>query len=269
MTEPAKSTAAPEPAETPKKTRLRAVPVVISGQGTHKLLPEWIYEQLLEQIATGRLAQGDRLPPEHALAEAFGVSRPTVRAALFRLQADGVVVAKKGSGNYIASTPSEHLINLKPGTGSIAEMLLGAEFRVAIEGDAAALAATRRTDVELAALGDVIRRQRRSIDATLVEVHDADIAFHLLVADAARNRLFGEAIQGLYAGVMNSWLLWHRMAASEYRQLWQVVLREHCAVYDAIKIGDPDAARIAMRHHLTVGRQRMLHTNEQQRVSRE
>jgi GntR family transcriptional repressor for pyruvate dehydrogenase complex len=160
-------------------------------------------------------------------------------------------------------------MNLKPGSGSIAEMLLGAEFRVAIEGDAAALAATRRTDVELEALGEVIQRQKRSIDAPLVEVHDADIAFHVLVADAARNRLFVEAVQGLYASVMNSWLLWHRMAASEYRQLWQVVLREHCAVYEAIRVGDPDAARIAMRHHLTMGRQRMLRTNEQQLASGE
>lgn len=267
MTEPAKPAGAPEPAEKPKRSRLRAVPVLVSGHGAHKLLPEWIYEQLLEQIATGRLAHGDRLPPEHSLAQSFGVSRPTIRNALFRLQADGVVVAKKGSGNYVAATPSVHLINLKPGSGSIAEMLLGAEFRVAIEGDAAALAATRRTDVELEALGEVIRRQKRSIDAPLVEVHDADIAFHVLVADAARNRLFVEAIQGLYASVMNSWLLWHRMAANEYRQLWQIVLQEHCAVYEAIKVGDPDAARIAMRRHLTMGRQRMLRTNEQQPAS--
>jgi GntR family transcriptional repressor for pyruvate dehydrogenase complex len=146
-------------------------------------------------------------------------------------------------------------------------MLLGVEFRVAIEGDAAALAATRRTDVELAALGDVIRRQKRSIDAPLVEVHDADIAFHVLIADAARNRLFVEAIQGLYNSVMNSWLLWHRMEANEYRKLWQIVLKEHYAVYEAIRVGDAEAARIAMRLHLNMGRQRMLRTNEQRPAS--
>jgi DNA-binding FadR family transcriptional regulator len=236
--------------------------------GASKLLPEWIYEQLLEQIATGRLARGDRLPPEHALAKSFGVSRPTVRNALFRLQADGVVLARQGSGNYVAEIPSLHLVQLKPGSGSIAEMLLGAEFRLAIEGDAAALAATRRTEVELAALGEVIRRQERSVDAPLTEVHDADIAFHSLIAEAARNRLFVEAIQALYKSVMNSWLLWHRMSANEYRQLWQVVLKEHCAVYDAIQVGDAEAARTAMRYHLGMGRQRMLRTNEQRPRSR-
>jgi GntR family transcriptional repressor for pyruvate dehydrogenase complex len=269
MTKLLKQKAASEPSGTQRRDRLRAAPTAVQvvTLGANKLLPEWIYEQLLEQIARGRLARGDRLPPEHALAQSFGVSRPTVRNALFRLQADGVVVSRKGSGNYVAETPSLHLVNLKPGSGNIAEMLLGFEFRVAIEGDAAALAATRRTDVELAALGEVIRRQKRSIGAPLTEVHDADIAFHVLIADAARNRLFVEAIQGLYSAVMNSWLLWHRMAANEYRQLWRVVLREHCAVYEAIRVGDAEAARTAMRHHLNKGRQRMLRTNEQQPAS--
>lgn len=270
MTDLTKPKIAPAPLDQQKRRRLRFVPtpLQVTNLGANKLLPEWIYEQLLEQIATGRLARGDRLPSEHALAHSFGVSRPTVRNALFRLQADGVVLSRKGSGNFVAETPSLHLINLRPGTGNIAEMLLGVEFRVAIEGDAAALAATRRTDVELAALGDVIRRQKRSIDAPLVEVHDADIAFHVLIADAARNRLFVEAIQGLYNSVMNSWLLWHRMEANEYKKLWQIVLKEHCAVYEAIRIGDAEAARTAMRRHLNMGRQRMLRTNEQRPASR-
>lgn len=266
---PAKPETASAPLSGQEVGRPRGMPAVVqvASFAANKLLPEWIYEQLLEQIATGRLARGDRLPPEHALAKSFGVSRPTVRSALFRLQADGVVMSRRGSGNYVAETPSLHLVNLQPGSGNIAEMLLGVEFRMAIEGDAAALAATRRTDVELAALGEVIQRQKRSVDAPMAEVHDADIAFHALIAEAARNRLFVEAVQGLYKSVMNSWLLWHRMAASEYRQLWQVVLIEHCAVYEAIRAGDAEAARTAMRHHLNNGRQRMLRTNEQRSAS--
>jgi DNA-binding FadR family transcriptional regulator len=52
------------------------------------------------------------------------------------------------------------------------------------------------------------------------------------------------------------------MSANEYKQLWQLVLKEHCAVYEAIQVGDAEAARTAMRHHLNNGRQRMLRTNE-------
>ncbi|MHA1555172.1 MAG: FadR/GntR family transcriptional regulator [Alphaproteobacteria bacterium] len=245
-------------------TRARAAPVGIdiANLDGGKLLPERIYEQLLGQIATGLFTRGDRLPSENALAQSFGVSRPTVRNALFRLQADGIVRSRKGSGNYVAETPSTHLLNLKPGTGNISDMLLGVEFRIAIEGDAAALAAVRRTDVELAELKEVIERQEQLSDAPLAEVHDADIAFHALIADAARNRLFSEAIRKLYGSVMNSWLLWHRVANEEYGQIWRSVLREHRAVYEAIRDADADAARTAMRRHLTKGRQRMLNTND-------
>ena len=243
---------------------LRPAPVGI-GLATldgGKLLPERIYEQLLEQIATGRFACGDRLPSEHTLAHSFGVSRPTVRQALARLQADGILRSRKGSGNYVAETPSTSLLNLKPGTGNISDMLLGVEFRIAIEGDAAALAALRRSDVELAELKAVLNRQELLSDAPLAEVHDADIEFHTLISDAARNRLFSEAIRKLYGSVMNSWLLWHRSASDEYGKIWRSVLTEHRAVYEAIRIADPDAARAAMRQHLTNGRRRMLKTND-------
>jgi GntR family transcriptional repressor for pyruvate dehydrogenase complex len=234
----------------------------VANLGAVKLLPEWIYEQLLEQIAIGRLPRGERLPSENALAQLFGVSRPTVRSALSRLQADGIVRSRKGSGNYVAESPSPHILGLKPGTGNISDMMLGLEFRLAIEGDAAALAAVRRTDIELAELSEIMERQEGLSDAPMPEVHDADIAFHTLIADAARNRLFSEAIRELYGSVINSWLLWHRSASDEYGQVWLTVLKEHRAVYEAIRDADADAARMAMRDHLTNGRRRMLNTND-------
>lgn len=242
----------------------RAAPVDIgvAALDAGKLLPERIYEQLLEQIATGRFACGDRLPSEHALAHSFGVSRPTVRHALARLQTDGILRSRKGSGNYVAETPSASLLNLKPGTGNISDMLLGFEFRIAIEGDAAALAALRRTDVELAELKEILDRQELLSDAPLPEVHDADIEFHTLISDAARNRMFSEAMHKLYGSVMNSWLLWHRSASDEYGKIWRSVLMEHRAIYEAIRVADPDAARTAMRQHLTNGRRRMLKTSD-------
>ncbi|MCP4385057.1 MAG: FadR family transcriptional regulator [Hyphomicrobiales bacterium] len=241
--------------------RVQAVGIDATELGSGKLLPERIYEQLLEQIASGRIARGDRLHSENTLAQSFGVSRPTIRKALFRLQADGIVRSRKGSGNYVEEIPSPHIVDLKPGTGNISDMLLSVEFRVAIEGDAAALAALRRTDVELAELNEIMARQEQLLGAPLADVHDADIAFHTLIADASRNRLFSEAIRKLYVSVMNSWLLWHRMATDEYGKLWRTVLKEHRAVLGAIRDSDADAARAAMRAHLTKGRRRILKTS--------
>ncbi len=236
--------------------------IQIASLGAAKLLPEWIYEQLMEQIASGRLARGDRLPSENALAEMFGVSRPTVRNALFRLQSDGILRSRKGSGNYVAEAPSPHILSLKPGKGNISEMMLGLEFRLAIEGDAAALAATRRSDVELAQLKGIMQQQEQLSGAPVAESHDADILFHTLIADAARNRHYSVAIRNLYSSVINSWLLWHRAASNTYGQIWNSVLDEHRAVYEAIRDGDADGARAAMRIHINNGRRRVLYTND-------
>src|SRR3989337_245438 len=105
------------------------------------------------------------------------------------------------------------------------------------------MSALRRTDVELAELKEILTRQELLSDAPLPEVHDADIEFHTLISDAARNRMFSEAMHKLYGSVMNSWLLWHRSASDEYGKIWRSVLTEHRAVYEAIRLADPDAAR--------------------------
>ena len=113
-------------------------------------LSDYVYENILEKLISGQLGQGVKLPTENELARLFRVSRPTVRQALSRLQADGLVVSRKGSGNYISRRPSTYLLNLNPGEGAISQMLKSHELRIALEGDAAALAAARRSPAELA-----------------------------------------------------------------------------------------------------------------------
>ena len=87
-------------------------------------LPDQVYEQLLMQIAVGRLAAGRRLPSEPALCTALGVSRPVVRAALARLRADGIVESRRGSGSYVVRGPSREFLRVAP-SGSIAELKIG------------------------------------------------------------------------------------------------------------------------------------------------
>lgn len=58
---------------------------------------------LLAWLSPGRYRSGDRLPPEHDLAKALGVSRGTLRTALARLEARGAIVRRRGSGTFVAS----------------------------------------------------------------------------------------------------------------------------------------------------------------------
>jgi DNA-binding transcriptional regulator YhcF (GntR family) len=68
-------------------------------------LPDKIYGDILNRILEGEYKEGERLPTEHALAERFETSRPTVREALARLRADGIIVTRHGSGTTVARRP--------------------------------------------------------------------------------------------------------------------------------------------------------------------
>jgi DNA-binding FadR family transcriptional regulator len=83
---------------------------------------------------------GDRLPSESRLCEVFGVSRPVVREAISRLQADGLVVTRHGAGTFVAKRPREEFLRLAP-IGSLADLMRCYEYRIALEGEAASLAA--------------------------------------------------------------------------------------------------------------------------------
>src|SRR5258707_7178535 len=72
-------------------------------------LADQLYEQILDRIVGGGLAIGGKLPSESQLGELFGVSRPVVREALSRLQADGVVMSRHGSGSHVPPRPQPGL----------------------------------------------------------------------------------------------------------------------------------------------------------------
>src|SRR5579864_4650962 len=147
-----------------------------------------IYEQILEQIVSGQSAIGDRLPSEDQLAKDHSVSRPVIREALSRLQADGVVVTRKGAGTFVQRQPGREFLRLAP-IGGIADLMRCFEFRIGLEGEAASLAAQRRTEEQLAAIEEAFEELNR-INATGQVGIQEDIRFHAAIADASRNQLF-------------------------------------------------------------------------------
>ena len=96
-------------------------------------LGDRLYGQILEQIASGALRPGDKLPSENELCRLFNVSRPVVRQALVRLQADGLVITRKGMGTLVQNSPPEGLTRFSQ-PSDVAHMLRCLELRLAIEG---------------------------------------------------------------------------------------------------------------------------------------
>ncbi|MBI2769432.1 MAG: FadR family transcriptional regulator [Burkholderiales bacterium] len=219
-------------------------------------LSDTVYGQLLDEIMAGHFSAGDRMPTENQLAQRFSVSRPVVREALQRLQSDGVVISRQGSGTYVQRSPSQRVAELT-GTLSLHEVLQGLELRMAMEELSARLAARNRTDDQLRvienarkALGDVFGQGQAA--------KEADYAFHRAIAVASGNSMLVEALDQLsdrVMGGMNVTLTLTR-DASEKRKAR--VLDEHDRIVHAIRVGDADSAAIAMRYHLDQARNRLL-----------
>src|SRR6059058_2030194 len=128
-----------------------------------------IADQIRQAIVTGKLDQGERLPPERELAEQFGVSRVTVRDALRALEAMGLIEVKVGArGGAFVTVPSGSIV----GQTMSDMMMMSAvspedivEARLAVELGTVTLACARATDEDLEELKDLAERSQSALAA--------------------------------------------------------------------------------------------------------
>ena len=218
-------------------------------------LADQLYGRILQQIIAGTLAEGARLPSEQALSREFGVSRPTVREALLRLHADGLVASRQGSGSFVLHRPSERLTRLAQGA-DIAGLLRCQEVRIGLEGQAASLAARRRSAADL----ELITAAYRALEARMADgasPQAADFAFHRAVAAASGNTLFVDMLDRIGETTRQAMGVALSITREGSRERGRRVLDEHAAIVEAIVRGDPEAADLAMRYHLHRSRQRV------------
>lgn len=228
------------------------------GGGRDRLYQE-VARELLRDLSAGGYAVGSRLPAERDLAQQYDVSRPTVREAIIALEVQGFVEVRIGSGAYVRRLPGEADV---PGFNLTAFELT--EARLLIEGEAAALAATQVNDDDLLEIEALVQ-------AIAQENHDpkgaehADRDFHLAIARATRNGAMLEAVRQLWRMREESpdSALLHAMA--RHANIKPVV-DQHRAVLDALSRRDPQAARAAMRVHLSAVLDSLLFAIEEQAI---
>jgi GntR family transcriptional repressor for pyruvate dehydrogenase complex len=222
-------------------------------------LSDTIYAALQDDIVGGKYSVGDRLPPENQLAQHFSVSRPVVREALRRLQSDGIIVSRQGSGTYVQRSPAKQVTTLTS-SQKLRDALQGFEVRLSLEELAAKLAARNRSERDLADMERATEALRLAFASNVSRQAemDADYAFHRAIVVASGNQLLLDVLDGvaerLKAGMHVTLSLTHD--ASEQRRAR--VLDEHDRVLKAIRVGDPDSAGIAMRYHIDQARNRLL-----------
>ncbi len=215
-----------------------------------------IYEEVMARIVDGTLPEGQRLPAESELATLFGVSRPVIREALARLRADGVIVSRHGSGSYVQRKPTVDFLRLAP-LGGMADVLRAYEYRVALEGEVAWLAAERRTETDLRHMSAALRDMQQALLRQELGA-EADLRFHRAIATATKNPLFEFSMMALSDYIAEGVALTRRLSLKVGRARLELVQAEHEAIYAAIRAHDSPAARAAMRGHIDNARQRML-----------
>lgn len=222
-------------------------------------LGDQLYGQILEQIVSGRLRQGMRLPAEKQICAMFGVSRPVVRQALLRLGADGLVQARQGSGTFVMARPSDRLADFAE-PREIAGFLRCNEVRVVLEGSAARFAAERRTEQELARIIAAHEAFTREADAGIASA-EADLAFHTSIAEASGNEFYPLLLGRLHEALSGFMTLSLRLTRTSKSDRASQVVREHAVIVEAITAQEADAALVAMQFHINQARRRMIDRN--------
>ncbi|MFB7252017.1 FadR/GntR family transcriptional regulator [Microbacterium sp. NPDC056234] len=147
---------------------------------------------LLERIRSGEWQLGQKLPGETTLAPQLGVGRSTVREAIRQLAGRGVLATRQGSGVFVMAldAPEDWDAVLRR-----ADIIAVLEARIAIEAEAAALAAERRTASDLHRIRRALAERDNA--AAGIEAHvDADTAFHRSIIVAAHNPILLELFDG-------------------------------------------------------------------------
>ncbi|GEO96238.1 FadR/GntR family transcriptional regulator [Kocuria turfanensis] len=206
-----------------------------------------LVDDLRARIVDGRIAPGERLPSESSLITEHGVSRTVVREAVARLQAEGLVHTRRGSGSFALTPPAAPAGSGRP-VRTLRDRRSLLAFRTGVESEAAALAATARDEQQLARMEQALLRTEQDADHPAAAL-EHDFEFHRTVAEASHNPYYVDALTGLGPAMITMPPRRLDGAAGTGGRTARV-LAEHRAVLDAIRAGDPLAASAAMRVHL-------------------
>ena len=217
-----------------------------------------IVDSLAAGIREGRMQPGEKLPTEAEIMVRFDVSRTVVRESLSRLQASSLVETRHGVGTFVlAQHDTGNFKITAEDFATVDDVISVLELRISLETEAAGLAAQRRTDENLRAMENALHAFQDSIDIDSDAV-PPDFQFHMEVARSTGNRHFADLMTYLGTMIIPRTRINTTQNAPEGRLNYlQRVNSEHESIYNAIRNQDSEAARAAMRTHLSNSRERL------------
>ncbi len=211
-------------------------------------LSEQVAMQLASELTGGRWKPGEKLPSEAELCKAFNVGRSTLREALKSLAFIGLIRMRAGGGSYVSDQPSKYLegpLFAKGVLNTEKDITDLSDARILLETEVAGLCAQRATDQDLAALQDILKQMKTSIEQGGDAFRELDLGFHLAIAMGSKNQVLSELLrhirEALQELITKSLLL---PAGTD------MAYKQHRELFEALKQRSPARARKAMRSHL-------------------
>lgn len=226
----------------------------------YQTLGQEVAERLRGDLVGGVFKPGEKLPPERELMTRYSAGRNTVREAVQRLVALGMLEVKAGYGTTVSRPDGRVAIahSLTDRPLDEAALVDLAEFRLLLEGEAASLAAQRATPEDLALIREKLASYQDAVRRS-EDVYAHDVAFHRAVSSAAHNSFYLQVIDTssqLFQGAMR--------AADRVPGDIVKAAEEHALIAHHVLLGDGDAARRAMRAHIQAGHERRLMKGERE-----
>ena len=228
-------------------------------------LSERLAQRLRASIQGGDFREGDRLPPIKEMARRFGVGHPSVREALKKLEAMGVVEIRHGSGVYVSRSHEVLVLATRDFAGAVTRKLLLdlIQARVALEVHSVTQAAQSATVEDLIEMRRLLNTASENLDNDDV-LNSVNMAFHHQIAVASGNAVVAQLLDVL-----------HELFPEEQRLIISIFgsrrrdHEQHLSIVEALEQRDAALCVERMRTHLEGVRQAILQWNPEDQRERE
>jgi GntR family transcriptional regulator, transcriptional repressor for pyruvate dehydrogenase complex len=207
--------------------------------------PEAIVRRVKDAISAGRLLPGQKLPPEAQLAKMLGVATMTLRQALAVLKELELIESRRGrnGGTFIHPRAEDHSGRQRVSPLTVSALRDLTDWRKAVSGDAAALAAARGGKDAATMLKEAARKCETLLDDP-EHYRRADADLHILIAELSGSPRMVAAEKALQQEITDLVL-----NTTDTPKLRRIVRHTHDELIDEIIDGTSESARRAMRKH--------------------
>jgi DNA-binding FadR family transcriptional regulator len=203
-----------------------------------KTLAQEVADRLIEGISNDEYAIGEKLPIESELMKIYGVGRSSIREAIKFLSIQGILSVQQGVGTFVVSKNAHETLDSQMNKAQIEEVQ---EVRSLLDSKIAAKAAINRTEEDLKTIKKYLDLRNQFAEENLAtECYQADINFHLAIAESCGNNLLKEIYKVATKHIMSSFETRHHNNTESFK----ISQKIHTDLFNAIENGDAEKASV-------------------------